>query len=306
MSRSSLTFSVIIPTRDRPQELAVCLESLAEQDYPRDQFEVVVVDDASRLPLDPVVAAFRERLTLTLLRQSRSAGPGVARNYGASCAKGEFLAFTDDDCSPAFDWLQRLATRFGSTPGHLIGGRVVNALTENPYSTATQVIVDVVYDYYDPQQGRAHFFPTSNFALAADRFRELKGFNESWPLVAAEDREFCYRWLQRGFLMMHAPEAKVYHRHCLTLRSFCELHFRYGRGAYHYHLLRTSGPGEGGLKPAWRFYWICLRYPFRHMAKPRAVIIIALLFIWQVLNAAGYFWQQFHRTIEEQTSPMQR
>ena len=296
MSRPPATFSVIIPTRDRPEELAVCLESLAEQNYPRDQFEVVIVDDASRLPLDPVVAVFRERLTLTLLKQSRSAGPSVARNHGAACAKGEFLAFTDDDCTPASDWLQRLATRFASTPGHLIGGRVINALTENPYSTATQVILDAIYHYYDPQQGRAHFFPTSNFALAADRFQELGGFNQNWPLVAAEDREFCYRWLQRGFLMMHASEASVYHRHCLTLRSFCELHFRYGRGAYHYHLLRAGSPGQGGLKPNWRFYSTCFRYPFRHMPKYRAAVVVSLLFMWQVLNAAGYFWERSHHT----------
>ena len=296
MSRPPVTFSVIIPTRDRPEQLAACLESLAEQDYPRDQFEVLVVDDGSRLSLDLIVAAFRERLGLTLLRQSRSAGPGVARNYGAARAKGEFLAFTDDDCTPAADWLQRLATRFASTPGHLIGGRIINALTTNPYSTATQVIVDVIYDYYDPGKGRAHFFPTNNFALAADRFQDLGGFSENWPVVAAEDREFCYRWLKRGYLMMHASEANVYHRHCLTLRSFCELHFRYGRGAYHYHLLRASSPGQESLKPDWSFYWACFRYPFRHMPMYRAAVVFSLLLMWQILNAAGYFWQSYCST----------
>ena len=291
MSPPPVTFSVIIPTRDRPEQLAACLESLAEQDYPRDQFEVVVVDDGSRLSPDLIVAGFRERLSLTFLRQSRSAGPGVARNYGAARAKGEFLAFTDDDCTAAADWLQRLAARFASTPGHLIGGRVINALTNNPYSTATQVIVDVIYDYYDPEKGRAHFFPTNNFALAADRFQEVGGFDENWPVVAAEDREFCYRWLQRGFFMKHASEANVYHRHCLTLRSFCELHFRYGRGAYYYHRLRANSPGRERLQPDWRFYWTCFRYPFRHLPKSRAAIIVSLLFMWQLVNAAGYFWQ---------------
>lgn len=293
MSRPPLKFSVIIPTCDRPRELAVCLESLALQNYPRERFEVIVVDDASRMPLDLVVAAFRQRLTLTLLKQSRSAGPSRARNRGAACAQGEFLAFTDDDCAPAPDWLQQLDVRFISRPRHVIGGRVINALTENPYSMASHVILDVIYDYYDPQQGRAHFFPTSNFALAADQFREMGGFNENWPLAAAEDREFCYRWLQRGFLLTYAPEASVYHRHHLTLNSYCGLHFRYGRGAYHYHLLRADGRGAGGLKPDWRFYWTCVRYPFQHMAKPRAAIIVALLLLWQVFNAAGYFWQRF-------------
>ena len=249
------------------------------------------MNDASKQPLDAIVAAFHDRLNLTLLNQVQSAGPSVARNRGATHATGEFLAFTDDDCTPAPDWLQRLAARFSSTPLHLVGGRVRNALTENPFSTANHVILDAAYEYYDPQQGRAHFFPTSNLALAAGQFREMGGFDESWPLAAAEDREFCYRWLQRGFVMTYAPEANVYHRHRSTLYSYCKLHFKYGRGAYHYHLLRAGGPGQGGLKPDWRFYWACLRYPFQHMTTRRTIIVVPLLLLWQVFNAAGFFWQ---------------
>lgn len=288
------TFTIVIPTRDRPRELKICLESLVLLDYPRDRFDVVVVDDADKPSLAAIVSPFQDRLNIRLLDHSRSAGPSVARNRGAANATGEFLAFTDDDCTPAEDWLRRLAARFETSPKHLIGGRVINALLENPFSTASHVILDVAYEYYDPQQGRGHFFPTSNFSLAADRFRELGGFNESWPLAAAEDREFCYRWLQRGFSMTYAPEAKVYHRHPLTLDSYCRLHFRYGRGAYHYHLLRAGGPGQGGLKPDWRFHWNCVRYPFQNMTKRRAAVVIPLLLLWQVFNAAGYFWQRSH------------
>jgi GT2 family glycosyltransferase len=287
------TFSVVIPTRDRPEELVVCLESLAKQNYPRDRFEVVVVDDASKLPLDSVVTAYRERLNLTLVKQPQSAGPSVGRNSGAAHASGEFLAFTDDDCAPTPAWLELLGAHFRSTPHHLIGGHVINALTENLYSTASHVILDVIYDYYDPEKGRAHFFPTSNFALPASQFREIGGFDGNWPLAAGEDREFCYRWLQRGFLMTYAPEVSVYHRHRLTLRSFCQLHFRYGRGAYHYHSSRAVRGGAGGLKPDWRFHLACVQYPFQHMAKRRATIVVALLLLW-LCNAAGYFWQRFH------------
>jgi glycosyltransferase involved in cell wall biosynthesis len=289
-------FSVIIPTRDRFAQLAACLESLTQQDFSRDGFEVIVVNDASRLPLPASIAAFRDRLNLTILNREQSAGPGVARNCGAAQAKGAYLAFTDDDCQPAPDWLKKLTAHFLSTPGHLIGGRVINALTGNPYSVATHVILDVIYDYYDPRQGRAHFFPTSNFALSAQQFRELGGFNEKWPLAAAEDREFCYRWLAHGLKMVHAPDANVYHRHRLNLFSFCRLHFRYGRGASNYHRLRDRGSGEGGLKPDWPFHWRCLRYPFEHFSKVEAVKIGAVLLLWQFFNAAGYLWQRiFYR-----------
>ena len=72
--------------------------------YPQDRFEVIVVDDGSEPPMDSVVSFFRDRLELVLLSQANS-GPAAARNTGAAQAKGKFLAFTDDDCTPAPDWL---------------------------------------------------------------------------------------------------------------------------------------------------------------------------------------------------------
>jgi glycosyltransferase involved in cell wall biosynthesis len=288
MSDLRPTFSVIIPTRDRFVQLAACLESLAKQDYPADRFEVIVVNDGSRSPLPANILDFKNRLNLTVLNQPRSAGPAVSRNIGAKHATADFLAFTDDDCAPAPDWLAHLAAQFQSESDQLIGGRVINALTDNIFSTATHVILDVVYEYYDPDKGRPHFFPTSNLALPATRFRELGGFSEKWPLAAAEDREFCHRWIRRGLRMSHVPDAVIYHRHPLTLASFCHLHSTYGRGAYHYHLLRDGSHGEGGLKPAWAFYWNCFRYAWRRFPPGQAVQVVILLGLWQVFNAVGY------------------
>ncbi|MBM3892209.1 MAG: glycosyltransferase [Verrucomicrobia bacterium] len=281
------SFSVIIPTRNRPEQLAACLESLARLDYPRDRFEVIVVDDGGNQPLDPVVARFCDRLNLTLLTQPPTSS-SVARNGGAARATGEFLAFTDDDCTLAPDWLQALAARLASAPDHAVGGRTINALPENLFSAASHVILDAIYDYYDPHQGRAHFFPTCNLALPASRFRALGGFSKDWPMAAAEDREFCYRWLQRGWLLARAPEACVYHHRPLTLRTFWRQHFTYGRGAFRYHQVRTDS-GPGSRKPDRRFYWTLFRQPFRQMPTARALAVALLLLVSQAATVAGYF-----------------
>lgn len=81
-------FSIIIPTYSRPEQLVACLQSLTHLDYPRDRFEVIVVDDGSDMPLEGVVTPLRNWLEVTLLRQMNS-GLGVARNTGAARAKGE-------------------------------------------------------------------------------------------------------------------------------------------------------------------------------------------------------------------------
>lgn len=114
-------FSIVIPTYNRPEQLAVCLQACARLDYPRDCFEVIVVDDGGVEPLDGIVARFHGTLTLKLLQQENT-GPAAARNRGASEASGEFLAFTDDDCSPASDWLKALGRHCVASPDCVVGG----------------------------------------------------------------------------------------------------------------------------------------------------------------------------------------
>src|SRR5262245_58451428 len=126
-------FSVVIPTHNRPRELAGCLRALADLHYPRDRYEVVVVDDGSRAPPEAIVASFRPWLDLVLLSRPH-AGPGAARNAGVSRARGEYLAFTDDDCLPDPNWLTALGDRLAGSPGALVGGRTVNALPGNRYA----------------------------------------------------------------------------------------------------------------------------------------------------------------------------
>jgi len=103
-------FSVIVPTYNRPRELADCVASLARQEYPRDQFEVIVVDDGSAVSPAAVIAPFRNCLNVEVHRVTNG-GPGAARNRGAHLARGRILAFTDDDCRPSPNWLKMLAAR---------------------------------------------------------------------------------------------------------------------------------------------------------------------------------------------------
>lgn len=118
-------FSIVIPTYQRPQQLAVCLQALTRLDYPRNRFEVIVVDDGGGISLDESVAPFRAALNITLLRAPH-AGPANARNVGAANAKGDFLGFIADDCAPAADWLDTLAARYATRPDCAIGGSITN------------------------------------------------------------------------------------------------------------------------------------------------------------------------------------
>lgn len=286
-------FSIIIPTYNRPERLSNCLESLTQLDYPRADFEVVVVDDGSKMSLEPFVAAVKDKLNLTFVRQT-NAGPASARNTGAFKAQGKYLVFTDDDCTPASDWLSKLAARFSTAPSSMIGGHTINALKENVYSIASQTLIDYLYEYYNNNSVQPNFFASNNIALPAETFRLLGGFDTSFPLAAAEDREFCDRWLYKGYKMVYAPEVQVYHTHELTLRKLWRQHFNYGRGAFCYHKIRSNRINQPMKVEPLSFYLDLLTYPVSRLSNKIGVLVTALIFISQVANVAGFFWERSH------------
>ena len=294
------TISIIIPTYSRPELLRVCLRSLTFFDYPRDRFEVIVVDDGGESSSEVVAAPFCDQLEIILLRQDHS-GPAIARNTGAARAKGEFIAFIDDDCAPAPGWLRALAKRFAMTPDCAIGGRTLNAIPDNLYSTASQLLIDYLYTYYKGNLNKTLFFASNNLALPADGFHAIGGFDTTFPLAAGEDRELCDRWLRRGYRMIYAPEALVYHFHTLTFRTFWRQHFNYGRGALHYHQARAR-LGQSGvrLEPP-SFYLNMLRYPFTRTPYKQAILLAALLVLSQEATVTGFFWEKLNQKITQKS-----
>ncbi|MFQ5938329.1 MAG: glycosyltransferase [Acidiferrobacterales bacterium] len=288
-------FSIIVPTYKRPAQLANCLESLACLNYPRDCFEVIVVDDGSDVSPEAVVTRFRKRVDVTLLIQPE-AGPAMARNTGAARAKGEVLAFTDDDCTPAHNWLQNLAIRFAASPDSAIGGRTVNALPDNLYSTASQLLVDYLYGTYNCDPNRARFFTSNNLALPGNRFHAIGGFDANFSRAAGEDRELCDRWLHHGYRMLYAPEVLVYHTHALTFRTFCRQQFNYGRGGSYFHHVRARRR-QGRIRvERMEFYLNLLRYPLTRMRARRAFLFSKLFLISQGAIMAGILWEQVNHT----------
>ena len=286
MTESEVLLSIVIPTFARPMKLRACLEAVSHlraEDVP---FEVVVVDDGGPQPATPVVADFANRLNVRLVTQSRG-GPGVARNAGAAAARGQFLAFIDDDCTPATDWLAVMATELGRDPGRLLGGRVENALGENPYAEASERISRYVYDYNRSNEAHEPFFTSNNIALSADLFRALGGFATTIPSATAEDKEFCDRWRARGLRLVHVPTAVVFHAHDLTFARFLRQHYRYGRGILAFRLLRRARVQSGIVPEPWKFYVRLILSPMRDRTRLQRWRGVALLVFSQMATLAG-------------------
>jgi GT2 family glycosyltransferase len=220
--------TVVVPSRGRPS-LHRLLTRLAAGETPRERFEVIVVLDGE----DAVAPAPREDLAMRVLRQPHS-GPARARNRGAAAAGADALAFIDDDCAPALNWVARMAARLAAHPNALIGGCVVNALQHNDWAETSQLVLDLVVAH-----GRG-FAPSCNLGLRADHFAAVGGFDERFTRPGAEDRDFCDRWREAGRPVVHADDVVVGHHHDLDFAGFWRQHRNYGRGAVDYQRARRE------------------------------------------------------------------
>lgn len=276
--------SIVIATRERPEALSNCLDAVDALDYPRECFEVIVVDDGGDTDLAAVVARAGENVQL-IWQEHR--GPAAARNRGASEARFELLAFTDDDCRPTPSWLRELTARMNRGEG--AGGRTVAGLPENSYAVVSQAIVDVVYGFYNRNPDAARFFASNNVAFPAGSFQELGGFDERFR--TAEDRELCDRWVASGRTLRFAPRALVVHDRPLTLAAFLSQFFHYGRGAFRFHWKRRAQGRGLGMLAELSFYARLPRAALKALAErssPRLPLGIALIALWQVSNLLGF------------------
>jgi GT2 family glycosyltransferase len=275
--------SVVIPTLDRSAQLLACLEALAV-DFPSDA-ETIVVDDGGRNDLAPTLAPLVDRLRLRLLRIDH-AGPSAARNRGLAVARGEIVAFTDDDCRPQPGWLAALAGGVQTSPARAVGGATLNGLPGNAYADAMQLVLNLLSRYDRAMTHSERFLPSNNFAFPTASLRALGGFDERFR--TAEDRELCRRWAAAGHALGRVPEAVIEHDPQLDLARFLARFFAYGRGAARFH---GSGANPS-LRESVRFH---LRLPLlvwpelRRRPLPRAIAVVALLALWEVANVVGFF-----------------
>ena len=277
--------TVIVPTYGRPGIAARLVRALQAQHLPgSESFEVIVVDDGSPVRVE-VAAAGGDGPAVQVLRQQRQ-GPAAARNAGLEAARGELVAFIDDDCEPAPGWLAALRDGARRHPGCGLGGHVVNQLRHNPFAEASQLIVTYLCDYYrDASTWR--FFTSNNLAFPRAGLQARGGFDAAYTRAAGEDRELCDRWVALGGRLMAVPDAVVLHAHPLSWRTFLRQHYEYGRGAWGYRCARAARAGAPVRVEPWSFYRNLLMYPIR-VHGWRGAWLTALVGLAQTANAVGF------------------
>jgi GT2 family glycosyltransferase len=186
--------SVIVPTHERPDQLAHCLDLVARQAVAPDSVEVIVTDDSRDSRTRDLIAEKYPRFTWVA---GPRRGPAANRNSGAHGAKGEWLVFVDDDCEPQPGWLAAL---IAATSDH----DVVEGRTLAPGAT------DSPFEEHVENPSGDNFW-SCNLAVRRSVFEELGGFDEDFLEAGGEDMEFAWRIRQLKLRTVFAPEAEVIH-----------------------------------------------------------------------------------------------
>ncbi len=224
MKHEYLPVSLIIPTRNRANQILLLLNSLRES---TSRCQIIIVDDYSLEPLPDLRSIFPD-LDITQHRNTSNLGPAASRNTGIALAHHEIIAFTDDDCCVDENWLNILYSELSRSDRSVagLGGRVVPAKSD---------IVSRYFDYHNilnpwSDGGRIYYLVTANCIYKKSAILAVGGFDESIKQAGGEDPGLGFKLLSNGFRLGYTPTAIVKHSFRRGLIAFYETFRKYGFG----------------------------------------------------------------------------
>jgi hypothetical protein len=235
--------SVLVCSRNGGQRLLDCLASLASLAYPR--YEVVVVDDGST---DGSAGRVLEAYPHVRLVSIAPSGLSVARNTAAEAARGEFLAFIDDDCLAERQWLDRMVHGMLRDAWDAAGGPNLAPPARSPLRRTLDSLPGTAFHVMLDDR-RAEHVPGCNLVVRRAALAAVGGFDPRYH-TAGDDVDFCWRLLDAGLCIGFVPDAALWHLRRATPWAYLRQQLGYGRAEA---LLAAAWPqrcGPAGVR--WR------------------------------------------------------
>ena len=299
--------SVVICSYNGQRTIAETLAAVLESDYPN--YEVIVVNDGSKDDTPSIAATFEDVRLISV----ENGGLSAARNIGMRAARGEIIAYLDDDAYPDPHWLHYLAAGFVGTPHVAIGGPnipprgdgfMAECVANGPGGPTHVLLSDEV----------AEHIPGCNFAVRRSALEKIGGFDPVYR-AAGDDVDACWRLQELGTIGF-VPAALVWHHRRNSLRAYWKQQKGYGRAEallegkwplkYNSagHLAwqgRLYGPGVlRSVGRRWRVYqgtWGSALFQALYEPNPGTIQSLAqmpewylLMFSLGVLSGMGFLW----------------
>lgn len=279
--------SVVIANLNGVKTLGDQLTALEKQTYGGD-WEIVIADNGSTDGSIELIREWMNRLpNLRLVDASAKRGSSYACNTGAAAARGDLLAFCDNDDVVSAGWLAALVE--ASKHYDLVGGYLEERELNDELSVAWRIPpprdrLAVANDFLP-------YVPSGNCAVRASVFQDLGGWNEDY-LAGGEDEELSFRATLRGYRVGFAPDAVLHYRYRPGIKALARQHYRFAIQEGHlYRDFRQHGMPRSSIRAALvEWAWLVWHLPdlFRSPQARGAWVRKAALRLGRVRGSLRY------------------
>jgi|TARA_B110000263_G_scaffold90674_1_gene79265 cellulose synthase/poly-beta-1,6-N-acetylglucosamine synthase-like glycosyltransferase len=224
--------SIVIPTTGNVKFIRGLVESVIELDYPKDKFELILIGDKNTDLIEKhSKIAIKNGINTLLIFEPVPAGQ--KRNIGSEKAKGDLIAFTDDDTILREDWIRNAVKHLRQNEEHVgVGGPNFTPRQGLPFAKAvgrifgSKFLFSFRYTIGHAKAREIAHNPTCNYIIKKDIVKKIKFHPNLWP---GEDVEFDIRVLKAGHKILYSPDVVVWHHRRSRPRAFLEQMFNYGK-----------------------------------------------------------------------------
>jgi GT2 family glycosyltransferase len=279
--------TVVIVTYNSHAVVAVCLDALASQTYPRYYFQTVVVDNASR---DGTVAFLREQYPqVRVLEQKRNLGFGRANNVAFHATTSDYIALINPDCEIYPDWLEQMVNFMEQHPQAGIAGSKIyyrksqfiqHIGGEIGANLLTQHIGAGEFDKGQYEQPLPFPYVTGAALMFRRDVVQALGYFDEGYFMYYEETDLCWQVQRQGYAVLYCPQAKAVHNETQSLGQRATLHY-----LYYYHRSRLYFMTRSLSREQFR----CEFYPaekawFRRYTSRRERLLLLYLYLLTLLR----------------------
>lgn len=220
--------SIIVPVFNGERFVRLCMESINRINYPKDRFELIMVDNGSSDKTVETIRHFQKNLGIDVkLYVEKRKGAYMARNLGIRNAKGEIVVFTDADCIVDENWLTNIVGYFSEKSIGAVAGEILpkrgNSIVERYAISVEMWSQKALFN-----ARRLPFAQTGNVAYRKDVFSKIGYFAE---IFSGGDADYSWRMLlETDYKIIYASDAIVIHDHKIDMKGLFRQTFRYGSG----------------------------------------------------------------------------
>jgi len=296
MQQEKPFISVVIPTYNRSNILPRCLDSLFNQTYPKDLYEVIIVNDGSKDNTENILKE-NEKMApcgFTWITQQNQ-GIASATNSGISRSKGDLICFTGDDCIVEYNWITNLVNGFIDDSIGAVGGKVIS------YQTITPIQQFIEESGVLDQENfiKRNMLITGSAAYRRNILTDIHGLDNH--LNACLDLDISIKTQLLGYKLKYVHDAVVHHDHPATMKG---LFFQQYRNAIGYVRLHRKYGQKFNLAYYTSIYWgrifvIMLCYPytlvFALVSKKKKYFVLKPLYY--ILYYCAFSWGVVRETL---------